>query len=125
MSSAAEEEDYYELLDDKHLFRLAGQVRERWEELLRAGLLQKEEAGNDPACLQESVVEECKKFAPNDNHLQAHHLLVHWRYKCWQNQCPKRKMLLTLGEALKKSGNSEAAQNFQSDIDTLFSIQYV
>ncbi|KAF5404229.1 hypothetical protein PHET_02334 [Paragonimus heterotremus] len=92
------------MLNDELLFKIASEVKQKWEELLRNGLIQ---SGSNvtsvrgPACLPSDEIRYCRELAPRDPVLQAYHALARWRWFCRHTGCSDKQAFEALLNAAR------------------------
>ncbi|KAF8571302.1 hypothetical protein P879_02128 [Paragonimus westermani] len=97
-------QESFHMLSDGLLFKIASEVKQQWEELIRNGLIQSDSnviTVGGAACLPSDEVRYCRELAPKDPMLQAYHALARWRWFCRHNGCPDKQAFEALLNAAR------------------------
>ncbi|KAF6769436.1 hypothetical protein AHF37_12740, partial [Paragonimus kellicotti] len=91
-------------LSDELLFKIASEVKQKWEELFRNGLIQSDSNVTNfggAACLPSDEIRYCRELAPKDPVLQAYHALARWRWFCRCTGCTDKQAFEALLNAAR------------------------
>ncbi|KAF7232965.1 hypothetical protein EG68_04650 [Paragonimus skrjabini miyazakii] len=114
-------------LNDDFLFKIASQVKQKWEELLRNGLIHSNSNVvnvGGAACLPSDEIRYCRELAPKDPVLQAYHALARWRWFCRHTGCSDKQAFEALLNA-SRSCQIHLDGNMEQVIRTSTSLEFV